>query len=229
MFLTLLCLAGVLSGAPKASSERSAPINEALFQVGRQVISTRDVQVSALISDWNLYRQVLQKRSGVEPFQLKLLEKADPRFEGQVQRLVVETLLVLEAQQFSLAPLEINKLQAQAKEILAGLTSQAIQKSQLWTELEILQSLERSSQAQAFMEFLTQSFTLEISEAQIQQHYEKNRVRFGPFPLKDFRDTIREFLLREAREARLTDRIESFRKKHKVRRAAQNHQPRLPS
>ncbi|MEI7974169.1 MAG: hypothetical protein WCH11_07365 [Bdellovibrio sp.] len=227
--MNLVFLAAALSGTPKASSERSAPANEALFQVGRQVISTRDVQISALIADWNLYRQILQKKSGVVPPQLKLLEKSEPRFEGQAQRLVVETLLVLEAQQFSLAPLEVKKLQSQAREILASLASQSIQKSQAWTELEILQSLERSSQSQAFMEFLTQSFTLEVSEFQIQQHYEKNRVRFGAFPLKEFRDTIREFLLKEAREARLTDRIESFRKKHRVRRAAQNHQQRLPS
>ena len=134
-----------------------------------------------------------------------------------ISQLIVETLLVLDAEQFSISQVPEAELLEQQTGFQKVVESTSLWKEGRFSSAEVKQLIQKKLRARQYMQFLTDSTQFLISDQQVQDYFQRNRTKFGPFPLADFQDSIRKKLKQELQEEKLRDRIESLRKKYKVR------------
>ena len=215
--LLVFCVEWAFVFAAPPAARPVKVINQTLVQVGATVITERDVQLAGLIEDWLLFRDVLTRTGKKSKRKVEILAAQSEGFQKKLQEVVVETLFFLEATQFNVAEVNAKKVTKSVADFLSDLKNSKEFQSMNFAEYEITQGFERAFKASDFIDFLTRSSPAEISPAEIQNYYQANRVRFGQFPLSDFRDTIHEYLKQQAQEEKVRDRLDGLRKKHKVR------------
>lgn len=140
-----------------------------------------------------------------------------PEFVRQVTSALLEKVVALEAENFSLAQIsdeEQKETFTKSKKILST------QKQWLkynFSDVELQDYLIRKMRSKKFLKYKTEASSLTVSDFEIKDYYEKNRHKFGTLPLESFKDNIRQFLIQKQSEDRLREWFEVLRKKYQVR------------
>lgn len=184
-------------------------VSMAVGQVKNFVVTSRDVQIQNLL-EIGLYDKSPNDK-------LKLLGLDSKPFAKAVQSTLLEWVVSLEAQSFSLVDVKPEDLDEAEKKVLKVLGS-----SRAWSQLEVGKkelrlALSRKLQAKKLIEFRAQSSVLPVTDAEAQRYFEENRLKFGNLPFENFKENIKSFLSRTQVDKRIKDWFEVLMAKYKVK------------
>lgn len=138
-------------------------------------------------------------------------------FRGAVTSVLLESVLALEAENFSVANVSESELATDLLRIEKVVSGKAY-----WTSLEVssaeLKRLTvRKLTAKSFLKFKTNSMTSIVTDQDVQVYYDKNRAKLGGMPFESFKENIRTFLAQQQLEERIRSWFEVIKNKYKVR------------
>ncbi len=191
------------------SGSASDILLQALGQADREVVTTRDVQISKVVERALSAKDKSSRSDG----------EMNPASIGvqDLTPVLLEWVVYFEAESFKIADLEAADVQS-----ALTLTQTYVKDWPYWQRLEVsnpeLQDvIKRKLRAKKLIKFKTESTDLAVPESEIKDYFDKNRIKFGNMPLSAFRDNIRAFLSRQNRDKRLRDWFEVLKTKYKVK------------
>lgn len=179
----------------------------AVGRVGNQVVTTREVQMAVLVEKALL---------GTAVKDVMAAKPGSPEFTKALTQTMLEQIVALEAENFSVAELtqvELKEKQKQLQNFLKG--------SLAWTKLEVSERelevfMSRKLRTSRFLKFKSDSAGVQISDSEALSYFEKNRVKFGPLPFENFKTGIKEYLAQEQLSEKLKDWFEVLKRKYRV-------------
>ncbi len=213
LFLFLFLQLTVRAGA-------SETVTSTVGQVGDHVITSREVWISNFLERWTLSRKAepLAGTAKLGPPQndWKPALQSDA-FNQATSSFMLELMVALEAENFSVAQVEPSEVKRQAIELSKAMVGQGD-----WLKLEVgsvelEKFIERKRRSQNFLRFKTDSAGVVVSEAEAKNYFEKNRLKFANHPFAQFKESIKDVLARQLLEERLRDWFEILRRKYRVR------------
>jgi hypothetical protein len=194
----------ILSGS---STALAALVSKIVGKVGDYYLTSREVVASRLLEK-ELFPE--QKVTVVESGE-------DPAFVMQVTAVILEKVVSLEAESFSVAAVseeDEKEFIIRAKRMLAG--QKAWQKLDM-SAIELQDLVARKLRSKKFLKYKTESSSLTVTDFEVKEYYEKSRYKFGSIPFESFKENIRQFLIQKQTEDRLREWFEVLRKKYQVR------------
>ncbi len=193
--------------------------NQALAQVGTLIVTKRDVQVLYAMTQIDLNKDnddsKLKSKKPLKKISLYLPEAELTEFLTQA---VLDSMVAQESDSFlsketSLTE-KVNVLSAHYEPLFA----QDPQVAPLKIEnLEIHDLVLRKLKAQSFLKFKTESLVVLVSDEEIKQYFQKNRVKFGSAPLDAVKENIRQYLVTGQIQDKLKEWFEILKRKYKVK------------
>lgn len=210
--LTLISSVWILSSSSGLAVE--AVVSSTVGRVGSYVVTSREVKMAGALDQWLL----VKNQKSVKPSTDWILESFNQEaFKTTLAEIMTEAMVTLEADNFGIAEAsadEVKKISNPFMEDMRGLKE--------WkkigvTQAEIESMIVRRLRAKAFLKFRTESEGIKISESEIKDFYQKNRIKLGSLPLEQVQAAIHEHLLRQRQEEKLKDWFENLRKKYHAR------------
>jgi hypothetical protein len=185
-----------------SSAKAEAVISQTIGTSAFQVVTSREVKAMELIS------RSLEKEMKNSSFEIS---------EDQANRVLFEIAIYRESQ--SLAALKANP--DEISELVVTVKSR-LQKNPDWKKLDVSDAelknwVEREKVALDYMKLKASSLTTIITDQEIQDYYEKNRVKFGSTPLQDQKNNIRFYLQKESQKQRVQEWLAALKTKYQIR------------
>lgn len=201
---------GVFLGFASVALAAPVVISETVGQVSGEVLTSREVQISVVLN--HILFPSKDSKPGLVEIHLK-----DPNLNNEVTALLLEHVVALEAENFSVAQVSEADLQQNLRKV-----EKAVEGKPYWQALEVGQDeLKRfvlqKLTTKAFIQFKTNSMAGTISDAEALAYFEKNRIKFGDLPFENFKDNIKTFLSQQQLEERSRAWFEIIKRKYKVR------------
>ncbi len=188
-------------------------VSEAVAQVGNHVVTSREVQISAILD------QVLatpQKKVSEAERKSWWVEPKTEAYNKNLAQTLLELVVQMEAENFSIGQVsqeDMQNYEAHAIEHVKGWSQwQGLEVSQL----EMQQMMMRKLRAKNFLKFKTESAGVQIGDEEAKKFYEKNRVKFGNQPFAQFKDNIKQALAQDQLQDKLKDWFEILKRKYRV-------------
>lgn len=178
-------------------------------EVGERFLTSREVQILDAV------HQALDKNESHSA--RRILSGQEKTFPAEVSRALDEWVVYLEARSFSSTP-PAKTAVAEAEQTVQAVWGAKPE----WLNLEVggdelRDTVERILVATAFERLKTDAALVPVSDEDALQYYKKNRLRFGSLPFSAFKDNIKDFLIKQQTEKRLSEWHEVLRRKYKVR------------
>lgn len=205
----LFCLFPLFAFGESSIGTGAKVVSTAVGQVKNFVVTSRDVQIQNLL-EISLFDKSPQEK-------IKILGLDSKPFSKAVQATLLEWVVSLEAQSFSLVEITDKEINEHEKTAL-----KALQKAKVWTQLEVSSSelnsaLKRKILSKKLIEFRAKSSVLPVTDVEAQRYFEENRLKFGNLPFENFKENIKSFLSRNQVDKRIKDWIEVLMAKYKVK------------
>jgi hypothetical protein len=183
-------------------------VSVAVGQLKGRVVTSREVNISYFVES------VLYGKKGLPP--KSFLPVKSRRFSREVTAVLIEWVVYLESKGFEATKVAKGDEQAALKRF-----SQASKKNALWkklgvTEQELKSLVSRKLQAKKFVRFKVDSSVVPITDDEVKEYFEQNRLKFGNLPFENFKENIRNFLSRQQVDRRLKDWFDVLQTKYKV-------------
>jgi hypothetical protein len=197
---------------PKVLDVKSVSVTRAVGEVGPRIVTSREVRMNEAIS------QIVNPPAvDVAGTKKRIIAIDDPAFPAQVLKVLDEWTVFLEAN--VIGSKTADKAEAAR---LAKLVLDAWKGFPDWERLEaspneIRDIIERKLAAQSLEHLKGDASLVNVSDAEALQYFKKNRLRFGNLPFENFKDGIKQALIRSQTERRLTEWRAVLRKKYRVR------------
>ena len=197
-FMSLFFLFLISSQTVKAETVLTQTVGTAAFQV----ITSREVKANEMIS------RSLEK------------EMKDPSLEISQDiagRALLEIAVFREAQSLSAVKLDSEDVSA-----LVSTVKNRLQKNPDWKRLDVTDEelktwVERKKVSSEYMKLKASSLTAIVTDQEIQDYYDKNRVKFGSTPLEDQRSNIRLFLQKDSQRQRVQEWMNALKTKYQIK------------
>jgi hypothetical protein len=200
--------------APVVQESASKIVSAAVGQVGGQVLTSREVQISYAVDQFLLTQGALKKDAD----RLAWVVATDSEgFRAHLSRMMLEFLIKMEAESFSVAQVPPEEAKAEMNSIKEGMKDWPLWKTWEVGDTELEQLLFRRKMAKNFLKFKTESSGVVITDLEAKAYFDKNRVRFGSAPFAQFKEGIREVLAQQQLEDKLKDWFEILKRKYRVR------------
>ncbi len=139
-----------------------------------------------------------------------------PGFETKVTSLLLEWMVFLEAEAFSVSAVGKKELESECERVrqrLSGFSE--------WLALEVSRerlcaALERKLRAKKFVQFKSESVAVPITDQEAMAYYKRNQEKFGEMSFEKFKPYIKTFLQRSQAEKRLNDWFQFLKKKYQA-------------
>ena len=189
-------------------------VTSAVGQVGGEVVTSREVQIAYIIEQALLLQGLTKKNSERSNW---LLAPNSESFRAHLSQVMLEILIKLEAESFSVAQVSSEDVKSEAAIVHEGVKDWADWKKLDVTEAELEKLIFRRKMAKNFLKFKTESSGVIVGDAEVKAYYDKNRVKFGSAPFEQFKEGIREVLSQQQLEEKLKDWFEVLKRKYRVR------------
>lgn len=202
--MRILFLSLVLLGSSAVSA---GIVSRVVGRVGDYFLTSREVLGTRLIEK-ELFPG--QKLNFIE-------DVSSPEFVMQVTAALLEKVVAVEAESFSVAAVgdeDLKEMMAKSRKNLTGL--RAWQKLNI-SSTELQDMILRKLRSKKFLKYKTDAANLTVTDFEVKEYYEKSRYKFGNLPLESFKENIRQFLIQKQTEDRLREWFEVLRKKYQVR------------
>lgn len=189
-------------------------VSEAVAQVSDHVITSREVVVSYVIDQ--ALSENLSKKASVDRTQW-LLKFPSEEFKKHLAQVVLESVVQLEAENFSVGQINLAEIQSQQKHLqeMVGAWGPWLQLQVSKVELE--QMTARKARAKNFLKFKMETSGVQISDEEAKAYFEKNRLKFGNLPFAQFKEGIKEVLSQEQLQEKLKDWFDILKRKYRVK------------
>ena len=138
-------------------------------------------------------------------------------FRNAVTSVLLESVVALEAENFSVANVSESELTNDIAKIEKAVAGKAYWSSLEVSPLELRKLTLRKLTSKSFLKFKTNSMTSIVTDQDVQVYYDKNRVKFVGMPFENFKENIRTFLAQQQLEERIRSWFEVIKNKYKVR------------
>lgn len=216
-------------------------VSHALAIAAGHVISSREVKISYIIdqalamplekeaADKAGESQVVKnkKKSSIKSvnqaanqISLKdqwLLVNESSDFQAHLAQVLVEIVVSAEAENFSIGQVDNEEMERWRKHLQEQTQGWAPWKTFEVQTDELSTILNRKLRAKNFLKFKMEASGVTVSEDEVKQYYEKNRVKFGNMPFDQFRQSIRDKLTQDQTQDRLKDWFDILKRKYRVR------------
>jgi hypothetical protein len=216
-----ICLVGVVLFT-EASIGGARLVSRAVGQVGSQVVTSREVQISYAIDQAVLTSVSGPLSSGKAPISMIdrktwIIEVDDDNFRPHLSQIMTELLVRSEAESFSVAQITADEVRETAGAAKARL--QDLSEWRRWEveDSEIEEILRRRKATKQFLKFKTESSGVVIGDEEAKIYFEKNKVKFGSASFVQFKGAIKEVLAERQLEEKLKDWFEVLKRKYRVR------------
>jgi len=142
---------------------------------------------------------------------------SSPEFVAQVTSALIEKVVSLEAENFSLANISEEERKESLNKVKKNLSNNRLWQKLMFTDSEFQDFLQRKQRSKKFLKYKSEAVSLTVSESEVKDYFEKNRYKFGNLPIESFKDSIRQYLIQKQSEDRLREWFEVLRKKYQVR------------
>lgn len=177
-------------------------------KVGSIAVTTRQVAIHSL----------LENAIGREnPVTLNLNQTGSREFIREATATLVENAVYLESVSFNTAAVREDEIPPVKKKILAALKNNKNWKALEVSDKELNEAIERKMRAKKFIQFKVDSSSIPISEKEMRDYYDSNRVRFDEEPFEKHKASIKEYLNRNQVDRRLRDWFDLLHAKYKIR------------
>lgn len=195
-------------------------VSQVAGQAGDQVITTREVRINYFI-ETALFPDVEKPAS-------PKIEITQSKFESEITRVLIEWVVVKEADVFKATPVPEDDITKSA--VVVRQLAQKSENASYWealsvTPTELKEMIGRKLRAKKFIQFKARASVVPVTDAEALQYFQKNRVRFGNAPFSDFKESIKSFLAQEQANSRIKDWFELLQKKYRVKKVAVNATP----
>lgn len=177
--------------------------------VGGRPITSREVQIAFLLE-----KAMYGNKKIPEVFSLDVKGK---EFDREVVSSLLEWVVFLEAQSFSAHEILGLELEVAEQRVQEALKKNIQWKGLAVTRSELKSQLERKMRAKRFIQFKGRSSLVPVTDDEVREYFEKNRIKFGNFPFEKFKNDIRSFLERQHMDMRLKNWFEILQEKYKVK------------
>lgn len=201
---------------------KGVKVTEAVAQVSDQVITSREVITSYILEKATENKlPAANSQQKIDRGQWLLQEGAEP-FQKHLAQVILEQVIQLEAENFSVGQVSRSELEAFQKHL-----QEAVAGWEPWTKLEVSPAevekmILRKLRAKNFLQFKMETSGVQISDDEAKQYFEKNRVKFGNLPFAQFKDGIKEVLAQEQLQEKLKDWFEILKRKYRVKYLGQS-------
>jgi hypothetical protein len=192
-------------------------VSKGVGQVAGYVVTSREVVIS------NIFEQVLLNMSISQADKKSinkstwLLKTDSQEFQKRLSQVMIEILVKMEAESFSVAQVSGEEIKAESQAIKQELKDWSEWKKLEVSDAEVDQILNRRKMAKNFLKFKTESSGVIISDLEAKNYFEKNRVKFGGAGFPQFKEGIKELLSQQQLEDKLKDWFEILKRKYRVR------------
>lgn len=190
--------------------QASSLVTETVGQVGDFVTTSREVQISTAIE------KVLFPGKGDSAGNAEL-RVDQPEFRNAVTSVLLEVVVALEAENFSVASVSEKDISEAVIKVDKSLGGKDYWSQLEVSNLELKKLITRKFVAKNFLKFKANSMTAIITDQEAQSYYEKNRLKFGTTSFASFKENIKAFLGQQQLEERLRSWFEVIKRKYKVR------------
>jgi hypothetical protein len=188
-------------------------VSMTLARAGNVVLTSREVILSGVIERWRL----VQSSKKIKPQSDWILIPDSEAFKTHLAQVLTETLINLEADSFGAAQVSANEVRQNSAPFLEAMTKFKDWQIFKFSDAEVEGAFIRSLRARAYLKFRTESEGIKITDQQVQEFYDKQRIKFGQVTLESVKESIREHLFRQSQEARLKDWFETLKRKFRAR------------
>jgi hypothetical protein len=206
-----ICLALIGSNFVSPSIFAAAKVvSSTVGQVGGYVITSREVVIAGVVEKWLMNPNAKNKNNWI-------MSVNSTEFKQALTQVMLEKVVVLEAENFSVAQVTPDEIQKNVVRMSEDLKDWSEWKKLEVSNLELDNQFQRHMRAKAFLKFKTESTGVRVNEEEARQYFEKNHVRFGNVPFAQFKESIRDYLTQKQQEDRLRDWFEVLKRKYRVR------------
>lgn len=192
------------------------PVTSAAGQVGRDVITSRKVQISTFIDRWSLLppeKRVAVSAGEVEQWSIK---PVGDEFKAQLSSLMLEMMVAAESEGFESTPRQVGEFRATAERLQKELGG-----APAWRKLEVeAKELEAlllvKERAKGFLKVKMESGDGRVPEAELRAAYEQQKAKLGGLSYEEVKNVLRDRLSQQAQLDRLKDWIEILKRKYRV-------------
>ncbi len=217
------------------STISSVVVSQALAVAAGHVISSREVKISYIIDQAlampldaadkpaespavkNKKKESVKASSHSSLKDQWLLANESPDLQAHLAQVLVEIVVSAEAESFSIGQIDKEELERWQKHLQEQTQSWAPWKTFEVQQDELSGILNRKMRAKNFLKFKMEASGVTVSEDEVKQYYEKNRVKFGNMPFAQFRQSIRDKLTQDQTQDRLKDWFDILKRKYRVR------------
>ncbi len=183
-------------------------------QVGDDVITSRDIQVSGLM-DQALKNYSESPQGKKTP--INTIPSSGEIFEKNMSQGMLEWVLAKEASSFSIAEVSDAQLATTREFLLKELAEQKAWTALQVGDLELDRALKRKLQAGNFLKFKTQASSISISDQDAQSYYDKNKKRFSGMDFSSNKDRIKAVLAEQRLKESMQEWFDMLKRKYRVR------------
>ncbi len=148
------------------------------------------------------------------------LQKEAPSLEisnSQALAVITDYALYLEAENYHLDMIPEKELSSARQILQSKIRQSETMKTLNFSDREIQKSAEVFLRAQNLMNFKMKSSATVISDAEVQNYFEQNRIKFGSASFDSFKANIRTFLIKTQVESRVREWLESLQVKYAIK------------
>jgi hypothetical protein len=182
-------------------------VTKIVGNVGGNYLTSREVIASRIIENVLYPSETVETSHSLD----------SPLFGRQLTASLLERVIALEADSFSIANLESEELSNAIQKVQRELKSDRSWLMLQVTPEELKEWVERKVRSKKFLKYKTDSATLGVTDSEVKEYFEKNRYKFGNMTIENFKENIRAFLVKQQMEDRLKEWFEILKKKYKVR------------
>ena len=193
-------------------SRKGKLISEAVAQVSQHVITSREVLISYIID-----QTIAHKKGAALDRTNWVLKEGSEEFQKHLTQVLLESVVQLEAENFSVGEVSLQEVQKEAKVV-----DELVKGWDVWKNLDVNgseqeQMISRKMRAKNFLKFKLETSGVQIHDDEAKAFYEKNRVKFGNQPYAQFKESIKEMLAEEQMQERLKDWFDILKRKYRVK------------
>lgn len=179
-------------------------------KVDQKIMTSRDVEAHYIVE---------RLTQGQVP-KLPLTVSSDD-FKLATDQLIIETMVFSEAQNFSIAKVDVEEVDVAYKKIKQKISDSETLKNYWqglsYTDVQLKDFVERHSRVAKLIKYKTESSFSQVTDDEARQYYNKNRLRFGTSGFDTFKPSIKKFIAKKNSEERLREWFDVLKRKYKVR------------
>ncbi len=137
--------------------------------------------------------------------------------QDKVGQALFEIAIYRESQNLSAIKIDSEELQSLVQSVKVRLQNNSTWKKLDVTDEELRTWIERKKIAHDYLKLKASSLAAIVTDQEIQDYYDKNRVKFGSTPLEGQKSNIRLFLQKESQQQRVKEWLSALKTKYQIR------------